>query len=325
MNSHVTSGLERTRTRPRDERGLEIVSSLGVRTISKGSGFTSLGIVRAQDGEDDSKNGTLGEITRRKFLAMSASGVALSSCASVPQADPYGGFRMSMESWCVRNFPLDRMLAAYKELGLNYAEIYPHKGQLEATADPEKLRVYREKLKAVDLAAWGVWVDITKDEAKGRAGMEFARALGARVAPGGISPDGFETADRLTKEFGIPFALHNGGRSKIDDIARSLEKWPTAVGVCVDTGNFIQAGEDPIRAIRVLGPRIHAVHLKDSDGKVMSTVMGRGKLDLVGSLRALREVGFKGLLSLEYEQNPDDPMADLKECLAKIREAIQKL
>jgi sugar phosphate isomerase/epimerase len=259
-------------------------------------------------------------ISRRRFLGTAAGAAAC--CAFRPQ-DPYGGFRMGMESWCVRKFDLDRALAAYKELGLSHAEIYPP-SHMPVTADPAKLRVYTDKLKAADVAAWGVWTDFGKDEAKNRAGVEFAKALGARVMPGSATPDSFESVARLTKEYGIPFALHNG-KQKIDDVVRSLEKWPVAVGACVDTGNFIQAGEDPVRAIRALGARLHAVHLKDSDGKVMSTVMGKGKLDLPGTLRALREVKFAGFLVLEYEQNEDAPMDDLRECLARIREAIARL
>lgn len=264
-------------------------------------------------------------ITRREFLGTAA---FLSSCASLP-ADPYGGFPMAMESWCVRKFDLDRTLSAYRELGLRIAEIYPP-SHMPVTADPEKIRLYREKLANADVAPWAVWGDFTRDHEMNRANFEFARALGARVIPGGVTPDGVGSLRRLAEEFRIPFAVHNdgpGGRySTIGQVTSGIAEWSTRwMGACVDTGNFIRSGQDPVHALRTLGVHVHAVHLKDSDGKIMSTVMGRGRLDLVGTLRALREIGFRGPLVLEYEQNPDGPMEDLKECLARVREAVRQL
>ena len=51
-------------------------------------------------------------------------------------------------------------------------------------------------------------------------------------------------------------------------------------------------------------------------------IVGTGDLDLVGFLQALRETGFKGYFSLEYESAPQDPVPAMAECLANIRAAI---
>jgi sugar phosphate isomerase/epimerase len=42
-------------------------------------------------------------------------------------------------------------------------------------------------------------------------------------------------------------------------------------------------------------------------------------------LKALREVKFKGYLSIEYEANPQDPSPDMKACLEILKEAVKRL
>jgi hypothetical protein len=47
---------------------------------------------------------------------------------------------------------------------------------------------------------------------------------------------------------------------------------------------------------------------------------------VVGLFKALRRIGFPdhGAPSLEYEANPDNPVDDMKACLALIKEAIPR-
>ena len=55
-------------------------------------------------------------------------------------------------------------------------------------------------------------------------------------------------------------------------------------------------------------------------------VLGKGQLDVAGVFRALREVRFPadGALSLEHEENEQNPIADVKECLAVAAEGAAK-
>jgi sugar phosphate isomerase/epimerase len=102
------------------------------------------------------------------------------------------------------------------------------------------------------------------------------------------------------------------------------------IGACVDCGHYFSSGEDPIQCVLALGKRVFGVHLKDQveiGKKSPNVVLGRGHLDVVGLFKALREIKFPvdGALSLEYEANPDNPIDDLKSCLAVVKKAIAKL
>jgi L-ribulose-5-phosphate 3-epimerase UlaE len=77
-----------------------------------------------------------------------------------------------------------------------------------------------------------------------------------------------------------------------------------------------------------LGDRVHALHIKDDtykgDKRSHNVVIGQANLDVVGVFKALKEIRFPadGSISLEYESNPDNPIDEMKQCLAVAREAI---
>jgi inosose dehydratase len=75
-----------------------------------------------------------------------------------------------------------------------------------------------------------------------------------------------------------------------------------------------------------MGDRNFGVHLKDHDNKRREDVVfGRGALNVVSVLRALREVKFQGYLSIEYEANSKNPTPDVQACLDVFRDAVRKL
>ena len=75
-----------------------------------------------------------------------------------------------------------------------------------------------------------------------------------------------------------------------------------------------------------MGNRNFGIHLKDHDNERNTDVIcGKGVLDVPGVLKALREVKFKGLISIEYEANPKDPTADVQACVQVVKDSVKKL
>jgi len=48
-------------------------------------------------------------------------------------------------------------------------------------------------------------------------------------------------------------------------------------------------------------------------------------LDVAGVLKALKEVGFTEMVSIEYEAKPQDPTGDVRECVAIYNQAVKEL
>ncbi len=94
----------------------------------------------------------------------------------------------------------------------------------------------------------------------------------------------------LARDLEIRIAVENHGG--VDFLARELTVFVEAagtdyVGVCLDTGNPVAAGEDPVLAAEVLAPHILTSHVRDSrawavpDGAMVQWVpLGQGRVDL---------------------------------------------
>lgn len=71
----------------------------------------------------------------------------------------------------------------------------------------------------------------------------------------------------------------------------------------LDAGNGLAYQNSPADFIRLCGPQIAHVHIKDgvreSDGRVYYTFPGEGQARLTGTLAALRDAGYQGLYSIE--------------------------
>jgi sugar phosphate isomerase/epimerase len=73
-----------------------------------------------------------------------------------------------------------------------------------------------------------------------------------------------------------------------------------------------------------MGKRNFGMHLKDHDNERKTDVVyGKGVLNVAEVLKALKEVGFKGWISIEYEANPQNPNPDMAACLAVLRQAVK--
>ena len=77
---------------------------------------------------------------------------------------------------------------------------------------------------------------------------------------------------------------------------------PASLGVTYDICNVHTAGDDPVAGADLLREWIRLVHVKDGrrtpDGPEWCPI-GMGEVDLKGTLRRLREVGYEGYVSVE--------------------------
>jgi inosose dehydratase len=271
-------------------------------------------------------------ITRRTLLrgGVSAAALALLPRGAAAQ-EAYGGFKMGLQTYTLRDFNFDQTLGHLKDLGLKYAQFFSK--QLPITDDKAKIDEAKAKMKAADvqILSWGVQ-GFSKNADNTKKAFEFAKAMGFSVYSANPSADSFESMAALTKEYGIKIAIHNHGPEdktygRLEQVQKAVEKWPVEIGSCVDTGHVLRIGEDPVQWIKALGPRVHDVHIKDFSGPKGEDekTLGKGKLDVVAVLKALKEIQFTGILALEYEKNGPKLLDDVKECLATVSEAAKKL
>ncbi len=237
-------------------------------------------------------------------------------------------FRMGIQSYSLRKFGFEQSLKMTRELGLELVEAFPM--HLPYFAPREQWQAMKEMIAETGtrVVAYGV-VGFGADERSARVVFEFAQAMGIEVITADPEPASFRYLAGLCEEFKIPIAIHNHGPNTRYDTIRTVEDamrgQPEWIGACIDTGHFLRSGENPIEAVKRFGKRVYAVHLKDVKGRTQFTLLGKGDLDTIGFLRALKQAGFKRCLALEYEENPDDPMPDIRACLQTVQDAIRRV
>jgi sugar phosphate isomerase/epimerase len=274
-------------------------------------------------------------LSRREFLKAGIAGAGsvalLSAVGGASGKGLYGPFKMGVQSYSLRHFPMEDMLAKVRELGLNQLEGW--EGHFPITHDPEKLAGYKAALKkaGITVPTFGV-VSFGRNTAANREAFAFAQALGVKTLSADPSPDSFDNLEQLTKEFGINIAIHNHGPGarydKSESVYSALDSHDKRIGACLDAGHLLRSSEDPVAFVRHVGSRLYGCHIKDVkrvDGRDVFVNVGEGRLDTVGLLKALKDVKFKGVLSLEYEEHEEDPMPYMKECLTTIQAAVRKV
>ncbi len=98
-------------------------------------------------------------------------------------------------------------------------------------------------------------------------------------------------------------------------------------GVLVDIGNFLCADEEPMRAVKRVAPYAFHVHTKDfhvkcacadpGDGWFKSrggtplrgAIVGHGNVNVKGCLKLLKDAGYDGFISIEFEGMEDNRQA----------------
>jgi sugar phosphate isomerase/epimerase len=284
-------------------------------------------------------------IDRRTFLGLAPA--ALAGLSALPQrldaatagTDPFGGFTLGIQSYTFRSFRLEQALHRIKGLGLHSVEFSQVHAPL--TDDKAKLEALLRLCKEYEQTprAWGVQ-KFTKDHDANRKSFEFGRKLGLQALSANPDPDAFDSLDKLCEEYKIAIAIHPHGPvggGKLDRwysaelIYAAVKDHHPLVGACLDTGHLIRSAQlgkvlDPAHQVRVMRDRNFGLHLKDHDNKTKSDVpYGKGVLDVAAVLKALREVKFKGMISIEYEAKPEDPTADVRECVEYFKETVKNL
>jgi sugar phosphate isomerase/epimerase len=207
-----------------------------------------------------------------------------------------------------------------------------------AKVSPEERRAQLEKIK------FGV------DEAL-HYGSQVVRVFAGDVSEG-ISFDqarewiveGLAEASRYAASKGVRLALENHGtlagrgeqvKGIIDDVRAMAGN--DALGANPDTGNFLIVNQPSHEAIREVAPYAYMVHFKDFkpepadhtgfaygclDGtKLIGTAVGEGTVDLAECIRELKDAGFDGWLSVEYE-GEEDPFSAVPRSIENARKFL---
>jgi inosose dehydratase len=275
--------------------------------------------------------------SRRDFLKISSAALGASFGTSALRAfaddsPKPGHLELGVQSYTLRGFPADKAIQMAHDLGFEHIEFF--ESHFPTNSPPDKIEAMKQKMAGLNMRISAHGVDgFGKDHDANRKLFEFAKQAGIKNLSADPSEDSFDSLDKLVAEYDIRIAIHNHGPGarydKIADVLKAIKGHDKRIGACADLGHYIRSGEDPIKAITLFEGRLYGIHLKDFDEPkkdAKGVILGKGHLDVVGVYKALKKVNFPadGALSLEYEENPLNPVPDVKECVAIAREAEAK-
>jgi sugar phosphate isomerase/epimerase len=269
-------------------------------------------------------------MSRRGFVAAAA---AVSPLAVLAREAAAADLSLGIQMYSLRGYKADEALRHARDIGFRCVEFY--RDMFPVTSDAAAIAAMNRQLAdlGLTLSAHGV-NHFGADTAANRRVFEFAKAAGIPTITADPAPEAFASLDELVKEFDIRIAIHNHGPkhryNKVVDVLRAIESRDERIGACADLGHYIRSAEKPVEVIRLLKGRLYGVHLKDFKDMQDATtgvILGKGHLDVPAVVAALVQTGFPktGALSVEYEENPQNPLADLRQCYAVVRNALDAL
>lgn len=272
-------------------------------------------------------------LNRRHFLAVSTAAAATTLLPRTTLAAKRAGLKLGIQLYSLRGYSVDDALQHASQLGFEQVEFYS--GMLPVDASAEQLAAIKKKVSdlGMSISAHGV-NHFGKDAAANRKLFEFAKALGVPTITADPDPESFDNLDDLVEEFDIRIAIHNHGPghryNKALDVLNAIDGHDQRIGACADLGHYIRSGQSATEVIRLLQGRLYGIHLKDfaeMKAQTKGVVLGKGHMDVEGVFKALKAVGFpeNGALSLEYEENPKDPIEEIRECVVVAKAAMAKV
>lgn len=277
--------------------------------------------------------------TRRDFLRTSSLAVAGIAAGSslLPRlargADDAAApaIRLGMASYSLRKFSQADAIAMTREAGLD--NICFKSFHLPLNASAEQCAAASKACSDAGVTLYGVGVIYAKSEDAVNQAFDYAKAAGVDTIVGVTQPDMLPLVEKKVKETDIRFAIHNHGPGdKLyptpSVIMESIAKYDPRIGLCIDVGHTLRAGEDPAWAIRKFADRVHDLHLKDvneATAKGRGVICGTGVLDLKSVVQALLDIKFKRVAAFEYEADANAPMPGITKSVAYVKKIIEDL
>ncbi|MFY9117436.1 MAG: sugar phosphate isomerase/epimerase [Dysgonamonadaceae bacterium] len=248
--------------------------------------------------------------------------------APQPAADTFEKFKVGMAGYTFAKFDIDKTLETMEKCDVHYLCIKDFHLPLNST--DEQIAAFHAKLKAKGVTGYGVGPIYMRSKEEIDNAFEYAKRVGVKLIVGVPNYELLPYVDQKVKEYDFKYAIHLHGPDMplypdADDVWDHVKDLDPRIGMCLDIGHDTRNGKDPVQDLKKYRSRVFDIHIKDVTAPTKqgySVEIGRGIIDFPAFVRALREVGYSGMCSLEHERNMDDPFMGIAESIGYFRGVI---
>lgn len=263
------------------------------------------------------------------LLALRANGAPAAAQTTKPVA-----FGIAVQCWTFRQFTLFEAVTMAAAAGANSVELFPGQtiggphGDTKFTPEIEEatLQSVIDHLAKNQIIAMNFGVtNVPNEEAKARPIFELAKKLNLY----GITTEALGSIDlleALATEYDIKVCFHNHPKPtplwNPDTISEAIKNRHANLGFCADIGHWASSGLVPLDVIKKIAPRVHAFHMKDRlaiGERTPDLPFGTGMIKIPEILDACCAEGFAGNVSIEYERNWKNNLAEVAQCTGYLR------
>lgn len=234
-------------------------------------------------------------------------------------------FKIGVAGYSYRIYTIDQTLEFLQSMGVHYFSVKDWWLPLDSTV--EEMEAFKAKCASYGVEGYILGpIYMSSKEEVDRA-FAYAGRYGSKVFIGVPDYDLIDYVIAKVAETDIKVAIHTHGPDgaafpSIYKIMELVKDPSLGVGCCLDMGHSVRSGEDIAKIVRKYHKWIYDIHIKDETApskEGWTWEMGRGVIDYRPVVKALRKVKYHGVISLEFEKNPDNPHPGIAESIGYLR------
>ena len=251
-------------------------------------------------------------------------------------------WKLAVQTWTFHKYSFLETVEKADSLGIHHLEVYPGQpvgGAIPGTFSYTLDRDARDKLKQfltwkkIKVMALGVIDKYYYNKDNLERFFEFVRYMNIPFITAEPEWEDLDTFNRLAAQYGIKVALHCHPKPSSHywhpESTLKAMKGRSHIGAWPDIGHWARNGVALLPALQQLKGKIWGMHFKDVKAfdqlQAADTLFGRGVCQLPAVLQELKKQGFSGVMSLEYEANEENNMADMRANLRYYESERKKL
>lgn len=258
-------------------------------------------------------------------------------------ADPMKDWRLGMQSYSFHRFSLTEALEKTHQLGLKYIEVFPgHRlgGKwgdkvFDFNLDAQTCKEIKELAKKNDVKIIACGVFTTNNSEDWAKMFAFAKEMDLEFISCEPELKDWDLVEDLSEKSGIKVAVHNHPQPSAywtpDNLMSAIDGRSANIGSCADVGHWRREGLNQINCLQQIDGRLISMHFKDiapkreGEKEQKDTIWGKGILNVKEMVRILDARNFTGVLSIEYENNWDNSMGDIEQCIDYFQKCVSEL